>query len=223
DLAGLVVRHDVDPPVLRMNEDGHPMVASRELVLVEHQSSAGIDSLVGLRRVRLHEGELAPEFELAERRGQLASSIEDRGPEDQAKQRFSPLEVSDRIQVISSGCIVGASVPAQPFHVVSAPPKLRSPAGRQKLAAGERASSAPARRSREIGLDTNERSYYYPAMATMTAGAKRGAKSPRPGSKGERTREAILAHALALATRLGFAGLTICRLAEDLHMSKSGL
>ena len=57
----------------------------------------------------------------------------------------------------------------------------------------------------------------------MTAGAKRGAKSPRPGSKGERTREAILAHALALATRIGFAGLTIGRLAEDLHMSKSGL
>src|SRR6266487_825791 len=200
--------------------------------------------------------ELAPEFELAERRGQLASSIEDRGPEDQAwtgiddmpsrlvmqvddprvglvhddqamdpsrgighlldspsavsepvqglwesgkglridsrrgvssddphhllgstlrrprhgrgkneqrhddqsKQRFSPLEVSDRVQVISSGCIVGASVPAQPFHVVSARPKLRSPAGRQKLAAGERASSAPARRSREIRLtQTNGR------------------------------------------------------------------
>src|SRR5438132_7757794 len=60
-------------------------------------------------------------------------------------------------------------------------------------------------------------------MATMTAGAKRGAKSPRPGSKGERTREAILAHALALATRIGFEGLTIGRLAEDLHMSKSGL
>jgi AcrR family transcriptional regulator len=60
-------------------------------------------------------------------------------------------------------------------------------------------------------------------MATMTAGAKRGARSPRPGSKGERTREAILAHALALATRIGFEGLTIGRLAEDLHMSKSGL
>ena len=57
----------------------------------------------------------------------------------------------------------------------------------------------------------------------MTAVAKRGAKAPRPGSKGERTREAILAHALALATRIGFEGLTIGRLAEDLHMSKSGL
>src|SRR2546428_12681593 len=60
-------------------------------------------------------------------------------------------------------------------------------------------------------------------MATMTAGAKRGAKSPRPGSKGERTREAILAHAPPPATRIGFAGLTIGRLAEDLHMSKSRL
>jgi AcrR family transcriptional regulator len=42
-------------------------------------------------------------------------------------------------------------------------------------------------------------------------------------SRGEQTREAILAHALGLATRIGFEGLTIGRLAEDLHMSKSGL
>ncbi|HUG38090.1 MAG TPA: TetR/AcrR family transcriptional regulator [Candidatus Limnocylindrales bacterium] len=42
-------------------------------------------------------------------------------------------------------------------------------------------------------------------------------------SKGEETREAILTHALGLATRVGFEGLTIGRLAEDLHMSKSGL
>jgi AcrR family transcriptional regulator len=47
---------------------------------------------------------------------------------------------------------------------------------------------------------------------------RRGAKS-----KGERTREAILSHALALATRIGLEGLTIGRLAEDLGMSKSGL
>jgi AcrR family transcriptional regulator len=42
-------------------------------------------------------------------------------------------------------------------------------------------------------------------------------------SKGEQTREAILVHALGLATRIGFEGLTIGRLAEDLRMSKSGL
>jgi AcrR family transcriptional regulator len=41
--------------------------------------------------------------------------------------------------------------------------------------------------------------------------------------KGERTREAILARALALATRVGFEGLTIGRLADELGMSKSGL
>ena len=42
-------------------------------------------------------------------------------------------------------------------------------------------------------------------------------------SKGEQTREAILTHALGLATRIGFEGLTIGRLADDLGMSKSGL
>ena len=45
----------------------------------------------------------------------------------------------------------------------------------------------------------------------------------RAQSKGAQTREAILAHALGLATRIGFEGLTIGRLAEDLRMSKSGL
>jgi AcrR family transcriptional regulator len=45
----------------------------------------------------------------------------------------------------------------------------------------------------------------------------------RAASKGEQTREAILTHALGLATRVGFEGLTIGRLAEDLRMSKSGL
>src|SRR5499427_157802 len=45
----------------------------------------------------------------------------------------------------------------------------------------------------------------------------------RAQSKGEQTREAILGHALGLATRIGFEGLTIGRLAEDLEMSKSGL
>jgi AcrR family transcriptional regulator len=55
---------------------------------------------------------------------------------------------------------------------------------------------------------------------------KTAARSParaRPVSKGEQTRDAILTHALGLATRIGFEGLTIGRLAEDLHMSKSGL
>ena len=46
---------------------------------------------------------------------------------------------------------------------------------------------------------------------------------PRAGTKGEQTREAILTRALELATRVGFEGLTIGRLAEDLEMSKSGL
>jgi AcrR family transcriptional regulator len=42
-------------------------------------------------------------------------------------------------------------------------------------------------------------------------------------SKGARTREAILTHALGLATKVGMEGLTIGRLADDLGMSKSGL
>jgi AcrR family transcriptional regulator len=41
--------------------------------------------------------------------------------------------------------------------------------------------------------------------------------------KGERTREAILLHALRLATQVGFEGLTIGRLADELKLSKSGL
>lgn len=41
--------------------------------------------------------------------------------------------------------------------------------------------------------------------------------------KGEQTREAILLHALRLATKVGFEGLTIGRLADDLRLSKSGL
>jgi len=53
--------------------------------------------------------------------------------------------------------------------------------------------------------------------------ATRSPARPRSASKGERTREAILTHALGLATRIGFEGLTIGRLAEDLQMSKSGL
>jgi AcrR family transcriptional regulator len=56
----------------------------------------------------------------------------------------------------------------------------------------------------------------------MKAGTRTPAR-PRAASKGEQTRETILTHALGLATRIGFEGLTIGRLAEELHMSKSGL
>jgi AcrR family transcriptional regulator len=41
--------------------------------------------------------------------------------------------------------------------------------------------------------------------------------------KGEQTRQAILDHALKLATQVGFEGLTIGRLADELKLSKSGL
>ena len=41
--------------------------------------------------------------------------------------------------------------------------------------------------------------------------------------KGEQTRETILLHALQLATQVGFEGLTIGRLADELKLSKSGL
>ena len=53
--------------------------------------------------------------------------------------------------------------------------------------------------------------------------ATRATARPRAASKGEQTREAILTKALGLATRIGFEGLTIGRLADDLGMSKSGL
>jgi AcrR family transcriptional regulator len=56
-------------------------------------------------------------------------------------------------------------------------------------------------------------------MAPSTATVGKAART----SKGERTREAILGHALALATRIGVEGVTIGRLADDLKMSKSGL
>jgi AcrR family transcriptional regulator len=41
--------------------------------------------------------------------------------------------------------------------------------------------------------------------------------------KGAQTKQAILNHALGLATRVGIEGLTIGRLADELGMSKSGL
>src|SRR5215831_10700897 len=70
-----------------------------------------------------------------------------------------------------------------------------------------------------MGLDRSERSYYFSPMPSSA----RASAQPRAQSKGEQTREAILTHALGLATRIGFEGLTIGRLAEDLRMSKSGL
>jgi AcrR family transcriptional regulator len=42
-------------------------------------------------------------------------------------------------------------------------------------------------------------------------------------SKGELTRQAILDHAVGLASRVGLEGLTIGTLADDLELSKSGL
>lgn len=41
--------------------------------------------------------------------------------------------------------------------------------------------------------------------------------------KGDETRDAILEESLAVATQLGLEGLTIGKLAENLHLSKSGL
>jgi AcrR family transcriptional regulator len=43
------------------------------------------------------------------------------------------------------------------------------------------------------------------------------------GSKGEQTRDAILESALRLASRVGFEGLSIGTLSEELELSKSGL
>jgi AcrR family transcriptional regulator len=45
----------------------------------------------------------------------------------------------------------------------------------------------------------------------------------RVAGKGAETRQAILTHALALASKVGIEGLTIGRLADELGMSKSGL
>src|SRR5688572_17102722 len=60
--------------------------------------------------------------------------------------------------------------------------------------------------TRTGALDKTERSFYCTAMG-----------------KGEQTRETILLHALGLATKVGFEGLTIGRLADELKLSKSGL
>ena len=57
----------------------------------------------------------------------------------------------------------------------------------------------------------------------MTRVVAATAKRRSAGSKGELTRQAILEHATALASRVGLSGLTIGHLAEDLSLSKSGL
>jgi AcrR family transcriptional regulator len=69
-----------------------------------------------------------------------------------------------------------------------------------------RGAGARAPSRRRPTLDTIERSYYYLAVR-----------------KGEVTRQAILSHALRLASQVGMEGLTIGRLAADLGLSKSGL
>lgn len=48
-------------------------------------------------------------------------------------------------------------------------------------------------------------------------------KAPRRQARGLRTREAILARAVDIASVQGLEGLTVGSLAEHLHMSKSGL
>ena len=53
---------------------------------------------------------------------------------------------------------------------------------------------------------------------------KKGRKRPAGAPvKGRKTREAIVQHALQLAASAGLGAISIGRLAEDLHMSKSGL
>jgi AcrR family transcriptional regulator len=82
---------------------------------------------------------------------------------------------------------------------------------------------AERRPRRVIGLDRIERSYYFGGVGALRAASAKDPRLARSTVKGDRTRETILTHALALATRIGLEGLTIGRLAEDLHMSKSGL
>src|SRR5262245_24907049 len=83
-------------------------------------------------------------------------------------------------------------------------------------------AQTPGVRPRRAWLDRTERSYYCsPMAATKAYEAKRGG-ALRATAKGARTREAILSHALSLATRVGLEGLTIGRLADDLRISKSG-
>jgi AcrR family transcriptional regulator len=56
-----------------------------------------------------------------------------------------------------------------------------------------------------------------------TARSSRKKAAPRRQARGFRTREAILARAVNIASVEGLEGLTVGSLAEQLHMSKSGL
>src|SRR5229473_8584354 len=56
-----------------------------------------------------------------------------------------------------------------------------------------------------------------------SAPRSRSKKAPRRQARGLRTREAILARAVDIASVHGLEGLTVGSLAEQLHMSKSGL
>jgi AcrR family transcriptional regulator len=71
-----------------------------------------------------------------------------------------------------------------------------------------------------------KRTFVLSCAAAMIFGNLRRDKVGNAGelrSKGEQTRQAVLARALKIAAREGLAALTIGRLAEELRMSKSGL
>lgn len=65
----------------------------------------------------------------------------------------------------------------------------------------------------------------HPAWRARKKPARRRLQKPilRPQAKGHRTREAILARAVDIASAQGLEGLTVGSLAEQLGMSKSGL
>src|SRR5262245_61807868 len=112
--------------------------------------------------------------------------------------------------------------PAAPGRSRRRPPRTgrAAPGGGGGAASGRIGPSAPYLRTaaKESLTEPNGRT-----ILVAVGTANRTPAKPRAASKGEQTREAILAHALGLATRIGFEGLTIGRLADDLRMSKSGL
>jgi AcrR family transcriptional regulator len=94
-----------------------------------------------------------------------------------------------------------SSITPTPFAPPVAPAATGDPAG-VKLS-GPKSPPSPK----------HERSCYY----------RRVGKSIKEPSKGEQTRQAILAGALSLVSELGYEGLSIGVLAEKTHLSKSGL
>jgi AcrR family transcriptional regulator len=62
-----------------------------------------------------------------------------------------------------------------------------------------------------------------PVEETLVRALAEEAKSDGRRARGEKTREAILAHAVQIASEEGLEGLSIGRLASDLGVSKSGL